>query len=143
MSYFGGRWQCSGHFTSGKAISAAESFDPILSGAWLLQIHDDDPPFGYHAWSLWGVEHTSGDLLVTIHDVTGAVRIFRSSAWHAPSFVLEAVPLLGPSATGERFTYERKSAALFAFEYATRRASGEWATVDRSDCRKDTGTAVR
>lgn len=137
-SYFSGRWQCSGHFANGKPISATESFGPILNGAWLLQVHDDDPPFAFHAYSLWGVDRQSGDLLVTIHDVAGGVRLFRSAAWRTASsaFVLEAVPIVGPLATGERFTYERKSAALFTFAYAIRRGSGDWTAVDHSECSK-------
>lgn len=135
-AFFDGQWRCSGHFTNGKAISALESFEPVLNGKWLLQIHDDDPPFQYHAYSFWGVDSRSGDLLITIHDVTGSVRLFRGSAWRSPSFVLDVAPLPGNPPTSERFTYRRKSAGLFSFAYATRTGSGEWKEVDRSDCRK-------
>lgn len=135
-AFFSGRWQCSGHFTNGKAISARESFNPVLDGKWLLQIHDDDPPFQYHAYSFWGVDSRSGDLLITIHDVTGSVRLFRSSTWRSPSFVLDAAPMLGNPPSRERFTYQRESAGLFSFAYAIRRDSGDWQEVDRSECRR-------
>lgn len=141
-TFFRGHWRCSGHFTNGKLISANESFDPVLSGGWVLQIHDDDPPFQYHAYSMWGVDKQSGDLLVTIHDVTGGLRLFRSSMWTAPSFVLEAVPIPGKSGTSERFTYERNGAGAFSFEYAIRKGTGDWVAVDRSDCTRTSPATV-
>ena len=62
----------------------------MLGGAWLQQIHDDHPPFPYHAISFWGVDG-EGHLLVTIHD-SGTVK-------------------------RERFVYPKNATGSFSFQY--------------------------
>jgi len=54
LAPFLGKWHCDGKFTSGKAISASLSFEPILNRTFVLFKHDDEPPFAYHAWAEWG-----------------------------------------------------------------------------------------
>jgi hypothetical protein len=66
VTYYQGHWQCRGHFANGTTISSDEQFDPWLDGKWLHELHDDQPPFSYHAHSVWGVAEPNGALTLTI-----------------------------------------------------------------------------
>lgn len=136
IAFFSGQWDCNGHFSNGTAISSTESFSALMSGAWLQQVHHDRPPHGYHAYSMWGIDKASQDLVVTIHDVAGGVRLFRSSDWRETSFRMESQTLLGIGDSNERFTYVRKNPATFTFAYSIRKASGEWVTGDELECQR-------
>ena len=133
---FKGEWQCAGQFSNWKTITSKESFDSLLGGAWLQQIHHDDPPYGYHAVSMWGVDRESGQLLVTIYDVTGGRRVFSSRDFAHPTTILSIVPRPEIWAVSERFIYERKSATTFSFEYQVPQASGAWKMVDHLECKR-------
>ena len=136
VDFFNGEWQCAGQFSSGKKITSTESFESLLGGVWLQQVHHDDPRFGYHAYSMWGVDRDSGHLLVTIYDVTGGKRMFSSPTYAAPTIILSILPGPESKTVTERFIYERKSTTAFSFEYQTPNASGAWAMVDHLECRR-------
>jgi hypothetical protein len=136
ITFFSGTWDCNGHFSSGAGISSTETFNPLMNGEWLQQVHDDHPPHGYHAYSMWGVDKQSQDLVVTIQDSTGGVRLFKSSNWHPSSFNIDSQPLLGHVGGDERFSYERKSSGAFTFSYSRRNESGDWAVGDELECRR-------
>jgi hypothetical protein len=143
ITFFSGQWDCTGHFANGNGISSSELFNPLMNGAWLQQIHDDHPPYGYHAYSMWGVDKQSQDLVVTIHDLTGGVRLFRSSHWHESSFTLDSQPFLGRGESNERFTFERKGPGDFTYAYSIRKAPGEWVTGDQLECTQATAPGAQ
>jgi hypothetical protein len=136
ITFFVGNWACSGHFSNGAGISSTEAFNSLMNGTWLQQVHDDRPPYGYHAYSMWGIDKESRDLVVTIHDVSGGIRLFKSSNWRESSFNIDSQPLLGHGDTNERFTYERKSSGVFTFAYSIRKGSGDWVIGDQLECRR-------
>jgi hypothetical protein len=136
MTFFSGQWDCSGHFSNGTSISSTESSSSMMSGAWMQQVHDDRPPFSYHAYSYWGIDKPSQDLIVTILDVTGGIRLFRSSDWHESSFSMDSQPVIGHGDTNERFSYEKKSPGVFTFAYSIRKGAGEWVIGDQLECKR-------
>lgn len=129
-----GQWHCAGHFSNGKEISSEESFASLLGGAWLQQVHDDQPPFGYHAYSNWGLDRQTGQLMVTVHDIAGGLRLFMSSDWTPTSVTLNATPIGTRDVTRERFEYRLQSADLFTIEYYIQTAGASWKLGDHLDC---------
>ncbi len=132
--FYPGHWNCSGHFANGKSISSDETFETWADGRWLHEIHDDHPPFSYHAHSVWGVDSAAHVLTLTIHDSFGGVRIFTSSAWNAPAITFDAQPILGHTGKSERFVFTRVSPQAFSFEYQVASGAGAWKIGDHVDC---------
>jgi hypothetical protein len=136
VQFFSGKWHCAGYFANGQPIMSDESFGSLLGGAWLQQIHDDEPPMGYHAYSNWGVDRKSGALVVTILDIAGGLRLFASENWTPKMIVLIATPLVGRTGVRERFIYDRKSATDFDVEYQVEAKSGDWKLGDQLSCER-------
>ena len=132
VAYYQGHWQCTGHFANGKAISAEEQFEPWLDGTWLHELHDDHPPFSYHAHSVWGVARPGGALVLNIYDNFGGSRIFSSADWKGAAITFDGQP----TAAGrrERFVYRRQAPATFSIEYQVSAEGGEWRLGDHVDC---------
>lgn len=89
-SYLTGHWQCDGHFANGKSISSVETFKPILDGKWLLEIHQDNPPHRYSAYSIWGPDAEHGKFSVVIHDNSGGLRNFYATNINSVTTRLES-----------------------------------------------------
>lgn len=115
-SYLTGHWQCDGHFASGKSISSIEIFKPILDGKWLLEIHHDNPPHRYSAYSIWGLDAQHGKFSVVIHDNSGGLRNFYATDINSvttrlesadPGPVREAFMFIKQRPDKMRITYER------------------------------------
>jgi|HubBroStandDraft_6_1064221.scaffolds.fasta_scaffold268616_2 hypothetical protein len=136
VTYYQGHWQCEGHFANGKAITSEERFEPWLEGAWLHEIHDDRPPFTYHAHSVWGVPKSGGALTLAIYDNFGGVRSFSSDDWQGTSITFDAAATGGTASRRERFVYRRQAPAAFSFEYQVSTDGGEWRMGDHVDCRR-------
>jgi hypothetical protein len=132
VQFFSGKWHCAGHFANGKPIASDESFGALLGGAWLQQIHDDEPPMGYHAYSNWGVDRKSGALVVAILDSAGGLRLFGSKDWTPQTIVLVSDQTAAP----ERFTYNRKSATAFDVQYEVETKTGDWKPGDQLNCER-------
>jgi hypothetical protein len=135
-AYYQGHWQCEGHFANGTPISSDEQFEPWLNGAWLHELHDDKPPFPYHAHSIWGVDKASGALTLTIHDNFGAVRVFSSADWKGYSITFDAQSPLATPGKRERFVYLRQPPTGFSFEYQVATDGGTWRMGDHVECKK-------
>jgi hypothetical protein len=134
--YYQGHWQCEGHFANGKAISSDERFEPWLDGTWLHEVHDDHPPFSYHAHSVWGVAKPGGALLLVIYDNFGGMRTFTSQDWQGASITFDAASAGGTGGRRERFIYVREPPAAFSLEYQVSSAGGDWRMGDHVDCRR-------
>lgn len=132
--FYRGLWSCSGHFANGKPISSDESFETWADGRWLHEIHDDHPPFSYHAHSVWGVDSAAHILTLAIHDNFGGVRLFTSSTWDGPTITFDAQPILGHPPSTERFVFTRVSPQAFSFEYQVPSAAGGWKMGDHVVC---------
>lgn len=131
LTFFIGKWNCEGKFSNGTAISASVSFEPILNGNFLLFKHDDEPPFGYHAWAEWGWEATAKEFVSTIQDLTGGTRLFRSPGWKDQTLVWTGGKL--PDSADQKFVFERIEAGKFRVSYSYKK-NGSWAAVDSSVC---------
>lgn len=129
VDYYQGRWACDGHFANGKAISSEEMFESWSGGTWLHEVHDDHPPFSYHAHSVWGVDLQSHSLTLTIHDNFGGVRLFVSHDWSRPSITFEPQPILGHTGRPERFTL--RNPATRGIQLRVRGVRCRWQVVTR------------
>lgn len=141
VNYYTGHWACHGHFANGKPISSEEVFEPWMGGTWLHELHDDHPPYSYHAHSVWGIDTQSHSLTLTIHDNFGGVRLFVGHDWSGPSIRFEPQPILGHSGRPERFTFVKQPPAAFSFEYEVSGTDGKWSLGDHLDCTKTTAPA--
>ena len=137
-AYFQGHWQCQGHFANGKAIASEEQFEPWLDGTWLHEVHDDHPPFSYHAHSVWGIAKPGGALTLSIYDNFGGARSFASEDWQGAAITFDAAPAGGTASRRERFVYLRQPPAAFSFEYQVSTDGGQWRMGDHVDCRRST-----
>jgi len=134
LDFFAGRWHCDGKFTSsGKSISARLVFEPILGGKFLLFRHDDEPPFGYHAWSEWRWDASAGQFVSTVQDSGGGIRLFRSPGWIGQTFVWSGGDLQNSS--DQRFVFERLDNRNFRVSYSHKK-NDSWLAVDSSACRR-------
>lgn len=131
LAFFSGKWHCDGKFSNGKEISASVSFEPILNGNFLLFKHDDEPPFGYHAWAEWGWEATAKEFVSTIQDLTGDIRLFRSPGWKDQTLVWTGGNL--PDSADQKFVFERVDTTKFRVGYSYKK-NGSWVAVDSSVC---------
>jgi hypothetical protein len=137
-AYYQGYWLCEGHFANGTPITAVEQFDAWLNGTWLHELHDDQPPFPYHAHSVWGVTKASGFLTLTIYDNFGGVRSFTSADWKGASITFDATSTSGTAGRRERFIYLQHPPAAFSFEYQVSSDGGGWRMGDHVECKKRT-----
>jgi hypothetical protein len=137
-AYYQGHWDCQGHFANGKPISSEEHFEPWLDGAWLHEIHDDHPPYPYHAHSVWGLAKPGGALTLAIYDNFGGARTFASDDWQGASITFDASPAGGAAGRRERFVYLRQPPAAFSLEYQVSADGGPWRMGDHVDCSRRT-----
>jgi hypothetical protein len=134
LNFFAGSWHCDGKFASnGKSISANLVFDSILEDKFLLFKHDDEPPFNYHSWSEWGWDKDSHQFLSTVQDITGGLRLFRSSGWEGQTLVFAGGNLLDSS--DQKFVFERMDNRSFRVSYSYKK-NDSWLAVDSSVCTK-------
>lgn len=124
VAFFAGEWTGKGAFANGRPIEARLTITPDLQGQWLALRHEDQPPNAYRALSLWGVERASQQLVMTIHDAGGGLRLFTSEGWRDGKVIFDhSTPLPAPPTPPgrqERFTYERLSPVSFRFTYEVR-----------------------
>ena len=131
LASFAGKWHCEGKFSNGTTISASVSFEPILNGNFLLFRHDDEPPFGYHAWSEWGWDATARQFISTIQDLTGGIRLFRSPGWTEQTLTWTGGNL--PDSADQKFVFERRENSKFRVSYSYKK-NDSWVAVDSSVC---------
>lgn len=113
VAAFQGSWHCAGAFANGKKIESEMTFSADLDRHWLRVVHDDRPPNGYHAQSMWGADASTGKWMSMIFDNFGGARKFTSSGWDGHGIVLDGAP--GPRR--ERFTYVVESPSSFRMSY--------------------------
>lgn len=125
IATFQGAWHCTGAFANGKAIESDMRFTADLDRHWLRVVHDDVPPNGYHAQSMWGADPNTGKLMAVIFDNFGGARRFTSAGWNG-KVVRFDVAALGDSASSsvagnakraERFTYTTTVNGTFRMRY--------------------------
>ena len=131
LALFVGKWHCEGKFSNGTAISASVSFEPILNGNFLLFRHDDEPPFGYHAWSEWGWDAATRQFISTIQDLTGGLRLFRSPGWTEQTLTWTGGNL--PDSADQKFVFGRMETSKFRVSYSYKK-NDTWVPVDASVC---------
>lgn len=137
LSFFIGRWSCSGEFTaSKKPISSHISVVPDLDGALIAFRWDDNPPNQFHALELWGFDKTGKKFQNSIHDNFGGLRLFDSPGWEGETLTWTGDRLAAPADPGQRFVIERKSATEFVISWQVRKAGADWTTGDRLSCRR-------
>lgn len=134
VAFFAGEWTGKGAFADGKPIEARLTIAPDLQGQWLVLRHEDLPPNIYRALSLWGVERASQQLVMTVHDAWGGLRLFTSEGWRDGKVTFDhSTQLPAPSVPPgrqERFTYERLSPVSFRFTYEVRADEQVWRLGD-------------
>ena len=130
-----GQWKCRGQFANGKAITSSESFAPLFGGRWLLERHQDEPPFNYEAHALWGFDPRTAVFTLSIYDNFGGQRLFTSHGWQQGALTFEARPLLSPPAHQERFIY-KSAGAGYSVEYQILDHTGSWKQGDALECRR-------
>jgi hypothetical protein len=106
--FFSGDWVGKGAYASGRPLEAKASFTPDLDGRWLVMRLAGLPPDTHKALGLWGIEQASGRPVLSVHDNTGALRIFPGDGWKNGRTVF------GPATPGlERFTFEQAGPKAF------------------------------
>ena len=136
MAFFLGDWECSGKFdSSGKTIEAHLHFKSDLNGAWLLFRHNDKPPFNYHSLAEWGWNASRKELVMTVQDSAGGIRLFRSNGWNSTQLQWDGNAMDATSVPGQRFNFERLDDRHFKVSYFTLK-NGDWSRVDSSTCTK-------
>jgi hypothetical protein len=94
-------------------------------------VHDDRPPNGYHAQSMWGADASTGKWMSMIFDNFGGARRFTSTGWDGHSIVLDGAP----GARRERFTYAVESPSSFRMTYEVSGDAGTtWKLGDSLAC---------
>ena len=131
FEYYSGDWAGQGEFSNGSKISAHLSFraDKDIDG--LLYRHLDDPPNQYRALSIWKIDLKSDQLVASIHDAFGPVRVFVSKEWKDRKLTLESVNSFGDSKfSKQRFLYEPLSEDSFKMTYQVDAGTAGWKTGD-------------
>src|SRR5580698_6683361 len=106
IQFYSGDWTAAGEFSNGKKISARIhfQFDKDVDG--ILYRHTDDPPNQYRSLSIWKIDSKSDQLIASIHDPFGRVRVFVSKDWKDRKLTLESVNVFADAKfTRERFRY--------------------------------------
>ena len=131
VAAFQGSWHCAGAFANGKKIESDMTFSADLDRHWLRVVHDDRPPNGYHAQSMWGADASTGKWMSMIFDNFGGARRFTSTGWDGHSIVLDGAP--GPRR--ERFSYAVESPSSFRMTYEVSGDAGTtWKLSDSLAC---------
>jgi hypothetical protein len=131
VAAFHGTWHCAGAFANEKKIESDMMFSADLDRHWLRLVHDDRPPNGYHAQSMWGTDASTGKWMAMIFDNFGGARKFTSSGWDGHGIQLDGAP--GPRR--ERFTYAVESTSTFRMRYEVSADSGTtWHLGDELRC---------
>lgn len=84
---------------------------------------------------MWGLHKGTHELLVTIHDSGGGLRMFTSRGWSQSSMTLDLSQLSTRADKKQRFTYARHQTGAFSFEYLVE-SEGGWQLVDHVDCKR-------
>jgi hypothetical protein len=142
VAAFQGSWHCAGAFANGRKIESDMVFTADLDRHWLRVVHDDLPPNGYHAQSMWGADASTGKLMSVIFDNFGGARRFRSGGWDGHTIIFDAAtlgdaspPSAARSTRTERFTYAEDSAGTFRMRYEVSGDSGAtWRLGDELRC---------
>ena len=133
VSAFQGAWHCTGAFANGKKIESTIAFTVDLDRHWLRVVHDDLPPNGYHAQSMWGADGSTGRAMSMIFDNFGGARKFTSSGWNGHGIVFDGAP----EPRRERFTYAVESPSAISVRYEVSGDAGAtWKLGDALGCRR-------
>jgi hypothetical protein len=131
VAAFQGSWHCAGAFANGKKIESDMTFSADLDRHWLRVVHDDRPPNGYHAQSMWGADADAGKWMSMIFDNFGGARKLTSAGWDGHTMVFEGAP--GPRR--ERFTYAVATPSSFRMTYEVSGDAGAtWKLGDSLVC---------
>jgi hypothetical protein len=131
VAAFQGSWHCAGAFANGNKIESDMTFSVDLDRHWLRLVHDDRPPNGYHAQSMWGADASTGKWMSMIFDNFGGARKFTSTGWDGHGIELDGAP--GPRR--ERFTYVVESPSTFRTRYEVSGDAGvTWKLGDELLC---------
>jgi len=133
LAGFIGSRSCKGSFLkSGKSISSVETIHPDLSGHWLSLRHDDDPPFSFHAFEMWGYDAKDQRFIAHMYDNLGGAREFDSPGWQGDSFTWTNVDTT--TAKRDRFVFEKQPDGGYRFTYEVSADGSSWTGVDSLLC---------
>ena len=131
IQYYAGDWAGSGQFSNGTRISARINFQYDKDVDGILYRHTDDPPHQYRSLSVWKIDSKTEQLIASIHDPFGRVRVFVSKEWKDRKLTFESVNLFGEEKfTRERFLYEPLTETSFKMTYQVNDGSAGWRVGD-------------
>jgi hypothetical protein len=88
LNFFIGNWSGDGEFANGKKISADLSFKITLDSSWLTYEHIDRLPNNYKAFSMWGIDSSTGQFVAYAFDNFHGHRKFASDGWRQGKLML-------------------------------------------------------
>jgi hypothetical protein len=134
VTYFSGKWTCSGTFSNGKPISATIRFESDLQGAAIVVHHDDTPPPGlYHSIEVWGFQKSTGTYVASLYDAYGGARGFTSAGWSGDVLTWATEAAVSPP---QQFAYTKKDANTFTVDWKVLK-DGSYVVGDTLACKRD------
>jgi hypothetical protein len=126
-----GRWNCTGHFASGKAIASRMEYAADLAGKALLKHHADLPPGSYRAVESWGQLPQAGRYAMVVLDNFGGARRFTSAGWHGQVLTWQGDAGVQPA---QRFIYTRLDERKYRVDWEVARDGKTFVTGDTLTC---------
>jgi hypothetical protein len=133
LTYFSGAWTGKGKFAMGEVIASDITFTTDLQNQCLVMREREKPPNTFQFIGLWSMDSVSGNLVTLLaSNHNSGARVFRSHGWQGSKIVLQSGPELRASWALERFTFGRKSSAVFDATYEFSKDDGRtWQVGDR------------
>jgi hypothetical protein len=132
-----GTWSCQGAFANGKKIASTIRFSTDLGGAVLVKHHDDSPQTGsYHALETWSYDAGKHQLVATVADNFGGVRIFDATP---SSEQILQWDLQASDQARQQFVYTRIDAGHFRLDWNIERPGKDLILGDSLTCSRLTG----
>jgi len=128
---FVGRWNCSGHFASGKAIASHMEYAADLGGNALLKHHVDRPPASYRAVESWSQVPHAGRYAMVVLDSFGGARRFTSAGWRGPVLTWQGDAQVQPA---QRFVYTRLDDRTYRIDWELARNGKRFMMGDTLTC---------
>lgn len=131
FDFFLGRWDCAGHFASGKPVASHMRYATDLAGKALLKHHDDVPPGGYRAIESWSREPHADAYAMVVLDNFGGARRFTSEGWHGQTLTWLGDAQVQPA---QRFVYTRLDDRRYRVDWDVARDGKAFVTGDTLTC---------
>ena len=130
-AFFVENWTGNGEFANGKKISADITFKFSLDSVWLISEHADQSPNRYKAFSIWGIDRSTGHFVAYIFDNSRGHRQFVSDGWKEGILILttnQFYPQTGLQF--QHFIYEKLTEKSFKMTYETSKDGIIWKSGD-------------